>query len=147
MQVVSVPKPDDPTVGYVGLLIDVLYEGPFPITFNLTDVGGPSAGMMFSLAIVDKLTPGDLAQGKTIAGTGTIAPDGTVGAIGGIRQKLVAARSAGAELFLMPTVHCAEAAGYVPQGLTVAAIETLDQSVAAVEAWQSGASVPACPAS
>ena len=147
VDVVSVPKPDDPSVGYVGILVDVLYEGPFPITFNLQDVGGPSAGMMFSLAIVDRLTPEDLARGRTIAGTGTIAPDGSVGAIGGIRQKLVAARSAGAELFLMPKVHCDEASGYVPEGLTVAAIETLDQAVSAIDAWQSGAGVPGCPTS
>ena len=74
---------------------------------------------MFATGIVDKLTPDDLVAGEHIAGTGTIEPDGTVGPIGGIRQKLAGARDAGATLFLMPADHCTEAAGHIPDGLTV----------------------------
>jgi PDZ domain-containing protein len=83
--------------------------------------------------------------GRFIAGTGTISPDGTVGAIGGIRQKLAGARAAGAELFLMPKVHCGEAAGYVPDGLRVVPVETLTDAVLAIEAWKVGSTVPSCP--
>jgi PDZ domain-containing protein len=95
---------------------------------------------------VDKLTPNDLAGGRFIAGTGTISPEGVVGAIGGIRQKLAGARAAGAELFLMPSVHCGEAAGYVPDGLKAVPVDTLTDAITAIEAWKAGSTVPSCPA-
>ena len=102
---------------------------------------------MFSLGLVDKLSPDDLAKGRTIAGTGTITAEGEVGPIGGIRQKLVGARDAGAELFLAPAKHCAEMAGHVPDGLTVTPVRTLAEAVSAVSTWTSGGTPPACPAS
>ncbi len=145
LEVASVPNPDDPERPYVGISVGTLYVAPFDLEFTLQDVGGPSAGLMFSLGIVDKLTPGDLAGGRHVAGTGTITPDGQVGPIGGIRQKLAAAGNAGAELFLMPSVHCAEAAGHVPDGLTVAAVDTLTAAVDAVEDWKANRPVPSCP--
>ena len=82
---------------------------PFTVDFNLANVGGPSAGLMFSLAVVDKLTTGDLAGSKFVAGTGTINADGKVGPIGGITHKMVAARDAGATVFLVPAENCYEA--------------------------------------
>jgi len=145
ISVTSADNPQDPGVAYVGIGLGPNFVGPMPIQFTLQDVGGPSAGLFFSLAIVDKLTPSDLAGGRFIAGTGTISPDGTVGAIGGIRQKLAGARAAGAELFLMPKVHCGEAAGYVPDGLRVVPVETLTDAVLAIEAWKVGSTVPSCP--
>ena len=146
VEVVSEPKPDEPTVPYVGITVGVNYRAEFPIRFTLEDVGGPSAGMMFALAIVDKLTPDDLAGGGHVAGTGTIDPEGAVGAIGGIRQKLAGARGAGATLFLMPEVHCEEAAGHVPDGLTVVPVATLQDSLDALTAWRAGEPLPQCPA-
>ena len=138
VQVTSADNPDDPGVPYVGIGVGLNYAADFDITFTLKDVGGPSAGMMFSLGLVDKLTPEDLAAGRHIAGTGTITPEGEVGPIGGIRQKLAGARNAGAELFLMPAVHCAEAADHIPDGLTVVPISTLADAVTAVRRWTSG---------
>jgi PDZ domain-containing protein len=120
---------------------------PFPVTIQLQDVGGPSAGMMLALGIYDKLTPGDLVGGTHIAGTGTIDPDGTVGAIGGIRQKLYGARDDGASWFLAPRSNCDEVVGHVPSGIRVVAVTTLDDSLAAVKAIASGAgtgSLPSC---
>ncbi|MEX2420353.1 MAG: S16 family serine protease, partial [Actinomycetota bacterium] len=82
---------------------------PFPVKINDKGIGGPSAGLMISLGLYDELTPGDLAGGRTIAGTGTISADGTVGPIGGVTEKLIAARAAGADLFLVPDGNLAEA--------------------------------------
>ena len=146
VSVTSADNPDDPGVPYVGIGIGPNYVGPMPIQFTLEDIGGPSAGLFFSLAIVDKLTPNDLAGGRFIAGTGTISPEGAVGAIGGIRQKLAGAGAAGAELFLMPKVHCGEAAGYVPDGLKAVPVDTLTDALMAIEAWKAGSTVPSCPA-
>ena len=86
---------------------------------------GPSAGLMFSLAIYDALTPGELTGGKNIAGTGTMDDDGTVGPIGGIRQKLIGARRAGADYFLAPADNCDEVVGNVPDGLQVVKVGDL----------------------
>lgn len=143
--VTSAPNPEDPTVPYIGIGVGTLYAADFPIDFTLTDVGGPSAGLMFATGIVDKLTPDSLTDGRHIAGTGTIDPDGTVGPIGGIRQKLAGARNTGAELFLMPKAHCTEAAGHIPDGLTVVPVETLTEGIEAIKAFTSGQPVVSCP--
>jgi PDZ domain-containing protein len=108
-------------------------------------VGGPSAGMMFALAIYDVLTPGSLTNGQTIAGTGTISPDGVVGPIGGIQQKLVGARKAGASVFLTPAANCAEAGRAIPAGLRLVKVDTLDEAVRYLEGIAAGrADQPAC---
>ena len=147
ISVTSADNPDKPGNPYIGIGVGMFYAAEFDINFTLQDVGGPSAGTMFSVGIIDKLTPGDLAKGRHIAGTGTMSPDGTVGPIGGIRQKLAGARGAGAELFLIPAMHCKEAAGFVPDGLTVTPITTLTDAVKAVETWTSGGTVSSCPVS
>ncbi|MDQ1513127.1 MAG: Lon-like protease, partial [Microbacteriaceae bacterium] len=103
----------------LGVVTSSSYTFPFPVRLRLNDVSGPSAGMMFALGIVDKLTPGALTGGRSVAGTGTICGDGAVGAIGGIAQKMVAARRAGATVFLAPASNCDEVLGHVPDGLDV----------------------------
>ncbi|MGB7983212.1 MAG: S16 family serine protease [Candidatus Nanopelagicales bacterium] len=120
---------------YLGIVVGVAYEPPFDIEFADSNVGGPSAGMMFSLAIVDMLTDGYLNGGGHVAGTGSIDPEGNVGPIGGIQQKLVGAQRAGAGLFLAPENNCDEVVGHVPDGLTVVPVATLDQARATVEKW------------
>jgi Lon-like protease len=104
------------------------------VTINAGEVGGPSAGTMFALAVYDTLTPGALTGGEDIAGTGTIDTAGTVGPIGGIRQKLVGARDGGASWFLAPAANCSQVVGHVPDGLRVVRIGTFDEARAAVEA-------------
>ena len=89
--------------------------------------------MMFSLSVYDQLTPGALTGGHEIAGTGTIAADGAVGSIGGIRQKLTGAEQAGAEYFLAPGDNCGEVVGFEPDGLEVVAVDTFEDAVTAVE--------------
>jgi PDZ domain-containing protein len=84
---------------------------PFRVSISSGDIGGPSAGLMWALGLYDLLTPGDLTGGRTIAGTGTISGDGTVGPIGGVRDKVAAAKAAGATTFLVPVGNYAEARG------------------------------------
>lgn len=143
--IASAENPDNPGSPYLGVTVGLVFTPEFDIDFTLQDVGGPSAGLMFTLGIIDKLTPEDLTGGGHVAGTGTIKPDGTVGPIGGIRQKLAGARNGGAELFLMPERHCAEAEGHVPDGLTVVPVATLTDAVEAVQAWVAGQPLATCP--
>ncbi|MFC7647934.1 PDZ domain-containing protein [Streptosporangium lutulentum] len=131
----------------VGISMQMAYKFPFKVTINVGDVGGPSAGMMFSLGIVDKLTPGAMTGGKSIAGTGTITPEGDVGPIGGIQQKMVGARDAGATFFLTPADNCAEAVKAIPDGLTLVKVGTLHEASQAIESIRTGGAAPSCSAS
>jgi len=129
----------------IGVFIDAAFDFPFDVKIQIEDIGGPSAGTMFALGIIDKLTPGPMTGSKQIAGTGTMDADGTVGAIGGIRQKLVGARRAGATHFLAPSDNCPEVVGHVPDGLTVVRVATLDEARTAVEKIGTGAAPSALP--
>ncbi|MCE1179437.1 MAG: PDZ domain-containing protein [Micrococcales bacterium] len=122
----------------VGIMLGSKFVFPYDVTINAGDVGGPSAGMMFSLAVYDVLTPGKLTGGKEIAGTGTIAEDGSVGPIGGIRQKVVGARDSGADYFLAPAENCAELMGAAPDGLTVVKVASFTEARTAVERIAAG---------
>ncbi|GAB3533039.1 PDZ domain-containing protein [Arthrobacter tecti] len=116
----------------LGVFLMSEFQFPFDVDIALNNVGGPSAGTMFALGIVDKLTEGELTGGEHFAGTGTIDSSGNVGPIGGIRQKLIGARDAGAEVFLAPAANCEEVVGHVPDGLRVVRVQTLDDAVDAV---------------
>jgi len=108
-------------------------------------IGGPSAGTMFALAIVDRLTPGSLAGTAHVAGTGTITGDGTVGVIGGVRQKIAGARAAGATFFLVPSGNCAEAATAAVPGIRLVRVATLAGAVAALHVIAAGSgTLPGC---
>lgn len=122
----------------LGVGLDPQFRFPVDVSFGTKDVGGPSAGMMFALGIYDMLTPGAITGGAKIAGTGTIDSRGQVGPIGGIQQKLVGARQAGARWFLAPADNCNEVVGHVPDGLRVVRTASLHQSRLAVEAIASG---------
>ncbi|GGX87441.1 S16 family serine protease [Streptomyces anandii] len=119
------------------------------VTLRLADVGGPSAGLLFSLGIIDKLdgdgSGGDLTGGRTIAGTGTISADGTVGAVGGVSLKTQAARRDGATVFLVPKAECSDARAELPKGLRLIPVTTLKGAVTALTALQKGKSgIPSC---
>ena len=128
---------EDP-VPVFGVLVSSAFDFPIDVTIQLENVGGPSAGQMFALGIIDKLTPGALTGGAEIAGTGTIASSGEIGAIGGIRQKMYGALWAGAEYFLAPETNCNEVTGFIPEGLSVFAVATLEDSLAAVDGIAAG---------
>jgi PDZ domain-containing protein len=119
---------------------------PFQVDIDLDKIGGPSAGLMFTLGILDKLQPQDLTGGKIIAGTGTIDDDGNVGPIGGIPQKLVGAEEAGAQLFLVPKGNCAEALRNAVPGLPMAEVATVDDALTALKTFIGGGTPKPCSA-
>jgi PDZ domain-containing protein len=134
----------DRKYGFAGLSVMNAPWAPFVVDFNLANVGGPSAGLMFSLAVVDKLTTGNLAGSKFVAGTGTIKLDGTVGRIGGIVHKMTAARDAGATVFLVPAENCYEATSDKLPGLQLVKVDNLGGAVNALHAVTSGGQPPSC---
>jgi Lon-like protease len=117
---------------------------PFTVKFNISKIGGPSAGMMFALGIIDKITSENLTNGRFIAGTGEIEPNGTVEPIGGIQQKMVGARSAGATIFLTPAANCPDTVGAVPAGLRLVKVSSLAGAVRDLDAIKHGQPVPSC---
>lgn len=147
---VEVTPVDRDGTAVLGVGVRMHYEFPIDVELQLDNVGGPSAGMMFALGIVDELTPGAMTGGEIVAGTGTIDSAGAVGAIGGIRQKLWGADGAGADWFLAPESNCDEVVGNVPDGMSVFAVSTLDQARTIVEDLGDGeltGSYPSCTAS
>jgi len=128
----------------IGVQVQEEYKFPFSVKISVGPIGGPSAGMMFALGIIDKLTPMNLTGGKFIAGTGEITTSGQVLAIGGIQQKMVAARDAGATIFLTPASNCSDTAGAVPAGLKIVKVSTLTQAIDDLEAIKAGKPVPSC---
>lgn len=129
----------------VGIVLSRGFEFPVKVNFALDGIGGPSAGMIFALAIYDEMTPGDLTGGKKIAGTGTIDEQGTVGPIGGIRQKMIGSRSDGAEYFLAPSANCDEVTGHIPEGLQVVKVDSLSDAISSVEQIASTGSIEGLP--
>lgn len=129
----------------IGFQPEVSSSAPFELDIPIEGIGGPSAGLMLSLGIIDKIDPEDLTGGKIIAGTGTIDAAGNVGPIGGVPQKLVGAKAAGATYFLTPVSNCAEAVANELPGLTLVAVESLDQALAALATIRSGGEPPTCP--
>lgn len=131
-------KADEDGRAIVGIQPGVGHTFPFEIDIKLADVGGPSAGLMFALGIVDKLTKSELTGGEFVAGTGTIDEESKVGAIGGIQMKTVAARAKGAEYFLTPKGNCPTAAKDKPDGLTLVEVGTMDDAMSALRKIRSG---------
>ncbi|MGH3997027.1 MAG: YlbL family protein [Pseudonocardiaceae bacterium] len=130
--------------GYLGIGVTDRPDVDFDITISLADVGGPSAGLMFALAIVDKLTPGALVGNSFVAGTGAIETGGEVGPIGGIPLKMIRARESGASVFLVPADNCAEAAQRAPEGLQLVRVTTLAEAIRALDALRAGQQPPGC---
>lgn len=126
----------------IGAMVGYVYDFPVEIELQLGDVGGPSGGLIFALGIYDVLTEGSLAGTTHIAGTGTITADGSVGPIGGIELKLIAAKNAGAKLFLAPAGNCSEVVGQIPNGLSVVVVKDLTSALSAIQDFNSGKPVP-----
>ena len=118
------------------------------VGLSLAGVGGPSAGLMFTLGIIDLVDGnghgGDLTGGRDIAGTGTITPGGTVGAVGGVQLKEQSARRDGASVFLVPKAECSDATAVTPAGLRVVPVTTLDSALSVLAALSAGGRLPTC---
>ena len=141
---VTLGKNPDRDYGYLGVGVVDAPWAPFTIAFNLANIGGPSAGLMFSLAVVDKLTTGDLNGGKFVAGTGTISSDGKVGPIGGITHKLYAAKEAGATVFMVPAENCDEAKSAHDADLQLIRVENLTGAIDGLKTYSAGGEPPSC---
>ncbi|MDQ8705748.1 S16 family serine protease [Streptomyces sp. LHD-70] len=134
----------------VAAALNYLDESPEDVRVELQmeDIGGPSAGLLFTLGIIDKLdgdsSGGDLTGGRTIAGTGTITADGKVGPVGGVALKTQAAGRDGASVFLVPKPECADAKAELPDGVRLIPVTTLDGAVDALRALDKGGKVPSC---
>ncbi|MFA6299388.1 MAG: PDZ domain-containing protein [Nocardioides sp.] len=134
-------------VQYIGITPGNGFLFPFDVRVNIDpDIGGPSAGLMFSLAIYDTLTPGSLTGGRVVAGTGEIAASGQVGAIGGIQQKIAGARDDGAQLFLVPPDNCDEALGADNGDMRLVKATTMHVALEAIQDWAADpdADLPSC---
>jgi PDZ domain-containing protein len=141
---ITLGKNGDRDYGYLGVAVLDAPWAPFTIDFNLANIGGPSAGLMFSLAVIDKLTTGDLNGSKFIAGTGTISADGKVGPIGGITHKMMAAQEAGATVFLVPADNCVEARSARDDHMELVKVDTLNEAVDSLHTLTSGGRPPSC---
>jgi PDZ domain-containing protein len=141
---VAVASKDSAGTPVIGVNAQLEYTFPVNVQISVEGIGGPSAGMMFALGIIDKLSTDNLAGGKFIAGTGVITAAGQVQPIGGIQQKMVGARDAGATVFLAPAGNCSSTVGAVPAGLSVVRVSTLSQAVSDLEAIKAGKPVPSC---
>ncbi|MCL2594771.1 MAG: PDZ domain-containing protein [Promicromonosporaceae bacterium] len=130
--------PDGRTRAALGIWVSTIFaDFPVDVQIRIEDIGGPSAGVMFALAIIDLLTPADELGGAIVAGTGTISADGEVGPVGGVEQKIHGAWRDGAKWFLVPIVNC-EAATDAPSGIRVVSVSTLSEALSAIRAIGEG---------
>ena len=137
----SPSDPKRPIIGFVPADTRTV-KVPFEVDINTQSVGGPSAGLAFTLSLLDELTPGELTGGEKVAVTGTIAEDGSVGAIGALRQKTVAVKASGASVFLVPAsqsdAELAEARAVAGKSLAVIPVATIDDALAALKKYGGG---------
>jgi len=129
LEVELAERDDDSGGAMIGIVVGELTEPPFPVSIQAGNVGGPSAGMMHALAIIDTLTQGELTSGHIIAGTGTIHYDGSVGGIGGIRQKVVGAEAAGAEFIIVPQANYEAALTAERESIEIVPVATLQEAI------------------
>lgn len=133
----------------IGVIVGSAWDLPVDVTIDVPgSIGGSSAGLVFAVGVVDTMTEEPLIDGLAVAGTGEISPDGTVGAISGVQQKIAAAREAEAVLFLAPSANCDGVTNSSPGDMTVVPVDTLDEAVEVVQEFRAGnvASLPSCPA-
>lgn len=142
--ITTAAAPDKTKRAIVGVTPIVQTDFPVKVDIRLRDVGGPSAGLMFALGIVDELGKVDLTGGLNVAGTGEITAEGQVGAIGGIAQKMRGAKARGATVFLSPADNCVEAKKTKPSGLLLIKVTTLASAVDALTALRNHATPPSC---
>lgn len=136
--VTTVARPEDTSKPLVGLVPGIGYKFPFDVKIELENVGGPSAGLMFALGIVERLTREEITGGRIVAGTGSIDDDGTVGKIGGIVMKIRGAKKTGATVFMVPEGNCREARDGAPKGVELVKVDKLTTALSALEAIRSG---------
>jgi Lon-like protease len=144
VRLTTIASPKPPVRPVIGVSIDEVQRFGVTVDIKLKDVGGPSAGLMFALGILEKLGKESLTGGRRIAGTGEITAEGVVGPIGGIPQKMLGARKAGAEVFLVPKDNCQEAKGARHEGLQLVKVSTLKDALSALATLRRGGTPASC---
>ena len=146
LQVPVIPRMSDGPrpIPAIGVLVSGRYNFSTPVDIALENVGGPSAGLVFALGVVEKLTPEEIVPPAVIAGTGTISASGEVGGVGGVRHKAFGAADAGARLFLIPRDNCDQVRGVNISGMDIVPVMTLDEAVDALARSRGGAPLPSC---
>jgi PDZ domain-containing protein len=144
VQVVPRLSEGEEPIPVIGVLVSGRYDFPLDVTIELGSVGGPSAGLMFSLGLVEKLTEKTIADRLKVAGSGTITASGEVGPVGGIRHKVYGARQAGAQWFLVPEQNCEDLGGLEVRGLTIVPVGSLSEAIDALALAANGDVVPQC---
>ena len=127
----------EPMVGFLATTVNERFDFPFEIDIKTGNVGGPSAGLMMALNVYNDLIPEDITNSKIIAGTGTIEIDGSVGPVGGIKQKIIAAKRAGAELILVPVANFEEAKQFETDKTAIVAVDSFDEALAVISQYSS----------
>ena len=127
----------EPMVGFLATTVNERFDFPFEIDIKTGNVGGPSAGLMMALNVYNNLIPEDITNSKIIAGTGTIEIDGSVGPVGGIKQKIIAAKRAGAELILVPVSNFEEAQPFETDKTAIVAVDSFDEALAVISQYSS----------
>ena len=127
----------EPMVGFLATTVNERFDFPFEIDIKTGNVGGPSAGLMMALNVYNNLIPEDITNSKIIAGTGTIEIDGSVGPVGGIKQKIIAAKRAGAQLILVPVANFEEARQFETDKTAIVAVDSFDEALSVISQYSS----------
>ena len=127
----------EPMVGFLATTVNERFDFPFEVDIKTGNVGGPSAGLMMALNVYNNLIPKDITNSLVIAGTGTIEIDGSVGPVGGIKQKVIAAKRAGAELILVPTANFEEALPMATESTDIVAIDSFEEALKVISEYSS----------
>jgi len=127
----------EPMVGFLATTVNERFDFPFEIDIKTGNVGGPSAGLMMALNVYNNLIPEDITNSMIVAGTGTIEIDGSVGPVGGIKQKIIAAKRAGAELILVPVANFEEASQFETDKTAIVAVDSFDEALSVISQYSS----------
>ena len=127
----------EPMVGFLATTVNERFDFPFEIDIKTGNVGGPSAGLMMALNVYNNLIPEDITNSMIVAGTGTIEIDGSVGPVGGIKQKIIAAKRAGAELILVPIANFEEAIPFETEKTAIVAVDSFDEALSVISQYSS----------
>ena len=127
----------EPMVGFLATTVNERFDFPFEVDIKTGNVGGPSAGLMMALNVYNNLIPQDITNSMVVAGTGTIEIDGSVGPVGGIKQKIIAAKRAGAELILVPVANFEEAKPFETDDTAIIAVESFEDALSVILQYSS----------
>ena len=128
---------NEPMVGFLASTPNERFVFPISVDIDTGNVGGPSAGLMMALNVYNSLTEFDITKGLKVAGTGTIEIDGSVGPVGGVKQKVIAAKNAGSSLILVPIANFDDVKSYIDEGTNIVAVESFNEALDVISEYSS----------